>query len=230
MRSDHGNALFLILTAVALFAALSYAVTNSGRGGSGIDAEQREIQISQLLQYSAMLESTIQRLRIINGCSEAELNFDNPDETGYTNGDYDSECSIYHPSGGGLSWINFEQTFNGGANFGVPIVLAANEVDGVGTTCAADSCVDLILVVNFADENSNSLPMCNAINKRLGIDVSPPPVDTNITAGTKFTGSFTYNADLKVAGDVLLGKRSGCFQETTGGDNDYQFYHVLLAR
>lgn len=225
-----GNALFLILIAVALFAALSYAVTNSGRGGSNIDAEQREIFVSQILQHSTALETAVQRLMLINNCSESDLTFENPDRPGYENGVYGSPCSVFHPEGGGLQWKGFNQMFDQGNGFGQEDIVSNNEVEGVGSTCAAASCNDLLYIISFFDENPNSKPFCEAINKRVEVNSGDPPIDSNISTGSKYTGSFTYGATLGDEAPELSGKRTGCFQETTGGGNDYRYYHVILAR
>ncbi len=75
MKNENGNALFLILIAVALFAALSYALTTSGRGSGGIDREQAEIASAQIFNYSAAMHNTHQRLKIASGYDQVHLNF-----------------------------------------------------------------------------------------------------------------------------------------------------------
>ena len=67
MNNSNGNALFLILIAVALFAALSYAVTQSGRGGGSIDRETAELNAAQIVQYMGAMQSAVQKLQLY-GC------------------------------------------------------------------------------------------------------------------------------------------------------------------
>jgi len=66
MKSQKGNALFLILIAVALFAALSYAVTQSGRSGGGVDKEQAIISASNFVQQMNYIRTEIQRLYLMD--------------------------------------------------------------------------------------------------------------------------------------------------------------------
>ena len=73
MHLQRGNALFLILIAVALFAALSYAVTRSGRGGGGIDRENTHLANARLDSLAAEAKAAISRLMMFEGCSATEI-------------------------------------------------------------------------------------------------------------------------------------------------------------
>jgi hypothetical protein len=73
-KNQQGNALFLILIAVALFAALSYAVTQSGRGGGSVQREQALIAASQMTQFPATVRTAVTRM-ILTGTGVSDLDF-----------------------------------------------------------------------------------------------------------------------------------------------------------
>ena len=68
MLKQSGNVLFIILIAVALFAALSYAVVGSSRNtGGNIDDENTHLIASEILNYVSSVETAFTRLRA-RGC------------------------------------------------------------------------------------------------------------------------------------------------------------------
>ena len=65
---EKGNVLFLILIAVALFAALSYAVTQSTRSGGGsADRERSILSSASLTQGPTALRTSL--IRMVLGLS-----------------------------------------------------------------------------------------------------------------------------------------------------------------
>lgn len=225
--SLRGNVLFLILIAVALFAALSYAVTSSSKGGgSGIDKDKMKIEAAKVVQYSASMEQAITRMMLINQCADTQISFENPIVGGYVNGSApaDKRCHVFDPAGGGLAWqegdsfTNRSDLFSGnfwGADWWI---WGGQSIQDLGTSAS-----DLILMLRVDAD------FCRILNERQS--VSGIPMDADISAGT-FTGAYTGPSRVildEAQGADLRGHHFGCFDEVSIPDA-YFYYHVLIAR
>lgn len=102
--AERGNVLFLILIAVALFAALSYAVTSATRGGSDSGSgEKAQLQAASILNYQTALKVAVDRM-VISGVSPDDIDFTRPSDAGFNTAPYTRK--IFHPQGGGVSYQN----------------------------------------------------------------------------------------------------------------------------
>jgi len=230
MKETRGNALFLILIAVALFAALSYAITQSGRGGSGIDREQAAIAAAEMTQYAAGLRTAVMRMTI-TGANENTLDFDPTDNEGGSPTDTVDTDDVFLAEGGGA--IQQDPPNNSGATDYVYLdargasnagwyVLGLGS-DGVGTGR------EVLLVASGLDQN-----ICDEINRGLGltdfvgaantpvegtavvIDPESPPASGAPT--TTHTGTF----------DIAGVEPYACVRNAAAGDLVY--YHVLATQ
>jgi len=99
---DQGNVLIYVLVAVALFAALGFALTQQTRnsGTQELDRANLEFYATQLIGYAAQVRSVIEQMEI-TGTSIDEIDFVRPDESGFNTSPHLHK--IYHPEGGGLN-------------------------------------------------------------------------------------------------------------------------------
>ncbi len=116
MQPQSGNILFLILIAVALFAALSYAITSSTRnGGSNISEDQAKLYASQLLQTVQSMKTAHDRLKYSEGYDQVRFNVPDAAEAGrvYIGSTYiDGKAAGIFDSNGPLSVIKIPKTLH----------------------------------------------------------------------------------------------------------------------
>lgn len=100
---QNGNVLFLILIAVALFAALSFAITrSSGSGKTSTAAEKDQLNQATNNNCAANVESTVMRLTMMNGCNATTLSYELPNGANANpDAPTNKKCHVFHPSGGG---------------------------------------------------------------------------------------------------------------------------------
>ncbi len=173
--------LFLILIAVALFAALSYAVvgtTRSGGGDGDVAATSDRLAAQQFIAYGDSVRLAVQRLRL-SGVASSELDFGRS-ATG--------SRAVFHKDGGGALWIEPPLPSKGPAgdyvwNFELPS--GGWGVQGVGSS-AHDS---FIWIVGLKDG------VCRELNRIMGHSSTIPldSVDNNIAEAYEGEQAFCYS-------------------------------------
>lgn len=207
MRSNNqGNVLFIIIIAVALFAALSYAVSNGMRGGGDIVTDkQAEIAASSLLRSLEDISTGFKFLWTEQGCSIDEISFAEPGKEagsrdfGAKSPKADESCHVFSPQGAGVSYPDNLGSYQSDS-YGNYTSLYANILlfFHPGTTHqrrvvnAGTNRNEIAAELEFVEQN-----ICIQINKALGYE----DFDDTITDGSAVIGD-EYSA--------FSGKKAGC--------------------
>jgi hypothetical protein len=236
-RSDSGNVLFLILIAVALFAALSYAVTQSTRSGGGdASSETNLVNSSQITQYPASIKTAITRMIISNSITPEEMEFNPPADFSTLTQD---SVGVFHPLGGGAVYALAPDSVVT-ASPQAWVFNSENQVDEIGTTGSPldhDSADTIAFLPNV------KRAICEKIHTQLGLSTdfsAAGPLDEssggiNITAyqddalGSATDHIFTAAGTGTIGANAtaLVGQPQGCFISAA---NVYTYYAVLIER
>ncbi|MAZ00541.1 MAG: hypothetical protein CMH32_08425 [Micavibrio sp.] len=237
MNYSRGNILFIILIAIALFGALSFAVSQSKTGtAKNMSGEKLTIKVDQLLEYAQNVRSAVNFIYTHNNISESDIRFAHPKlDAAY--GDYtalNSEQMVFDPSGGGIDYKPIDTglldgTHSAEPGYGTAYFTITSNVLDVGTTLQ-----DLVMFVPYLSQEA-----CATINKKLGISDMPEDwasIDetnyiTNMYDGTypvwNGIGDDGYPFANLISGRLTICYRSDSHPVSTGS---YNLMQVLLER
>lgn len=233
-QGENGNVLFLILIAVALFAALSYAVTQSTRSGSGTaDKEKALLSSASMTQYPTAMRTAIIRM-VLGGTDVSDMEFNSPANFGAVS---DLTEAVFHPTGGGAVYQQAPADLMSGSSQGTWFFNANWDIVQIGIDGAGGN--DLIAFLPGVSQK-----VCQQVNEELSIsntgctsaDGAVPDLNSGTTEANirdNMDNTYTFpTADQEdlanAACTAFTGQPSGCFNDTDTGE--YVFYSVLLER
>lgn len=208
IQSTKGNVLFIILIAVALFAALSYAVSKSFRGGAGtISSEQARVSAGELLRSMQAIKDGYAYLWNQQGCSIDEISFIKAGKAGADDFDAlspkgDASCDIFDSvEGAGIAYPENLSKYqdNPAANndgkfvFNFPGYNNTRIVTNLGTAAA-----DHTIILTFVTQK-----ICENINKLLKYDdFINDFVDSGVTIGDDYADFAGKTAGCRLNGTI----------------------------
>lgn len=230
---EKGNVLFLILIAVALFAALSYAVTQSTRSGSGSTEKEKAILSgASMTQHPTAIRTGLIRM-VLGGVDIADLKFNPPSAFGAL----ETTELVFHPNGGGAVSQFAPADLMTGTSQGTWFFNAHFEIPNIGTNGSGGN--DIIAFLpgitqsvcrRINDEFSISVTGCTS-NDGLVPDIDSGVTEANITQlmDDSYTLPTGNQEDIgNAACAAFAGQASGCFFDAA--NSRYVFYSVLLER
>lgn len=226
--SQRGNILFLILLAVVLFAALSYAVTQSTRGGGkNASAETADLAAAQMIQHGSQIENHLMRAMLTDSVPEYGFDLSGTNSMSLTNATCTAaNCRVL--SGG---------TNGSGPIASLPLPTAAVDINNTNSQYVKEWFV-IIPVTNVKTPLADVLmvyrgltqDVCEAINRRMDVPVNIAN-KTGLGDASGYTGTITsIPTGSSVLGNATIdvrGRTAACYNHTTYG---YMFYYVVMAR
>jgi hypothetical protein len=238
-KDQSGNVLFYILLAIALIAALSYAVQQTSRSGgvAHLSDGQASTMATEILTYGNHVATAVSKLKL-RGCTDTQLGMENSVVVGYINGlaPVDESCHVFSPAGGAITWVTPPTGMNNGTPWFISGRTTVHQDSGFASSNAASN-VDLVMLLFGLPQ-----ALCQKINTRLGV-TGIPVNDGNFGDSTQFDGTYSYAEDINGLPEAaqpspcsapstshhFCGRTAGCFREESGTQR-YIFFQVLLQR
>lgn len=220
LQDQTGSAIFYILIAVVLFAALGIAVSNMMRGpvGGSISNEKAGILAAEILSYAQQVKSTVQDLLISNDCEDTDISFENNIVSGYEHTPAARDkCKVFGSDGGGLSWQSPTEKMNEGSEW---YFTGLHPIHRIGSTSVVES--ELLLMLEGVSQE-----VCAQINVILGNPEQMLDSHGIASSNSRFDGTYITGPHLGNSGDPA-DKKSGCFYNPPSEKNF--FYYTLIAR
>ena len=227
--SRRGNALFMVLIAVVLFAALIYALNigwKSSATNSLSSREQARLYAGEIVQFGNNLRTVIDRMVLVEGISDSNaggngLLFSATDaHADYGAAGAQPATEIFNLSGGKVTYQTPPQE--------ACLSACSYEFSGQYTVTGVGSNANpeiVMLVINV------SQTVCEAANSLLDMGWSSVPAGGALTL-TRFDGTAYGGTDavtLTGAGNVFVGKRAFCYRESASGLR-YIYLQVIRSR
>ncbi len=239
--AQDGNVLFIILIAIALFAALIAAFMLGSRSGeSTIRGERSNLNTTETIGYADSVRQAIRTMKI-GGVKDESFCFD---DAGWTDVD-DTNGATFYPHGGCADGSNKVYAYSGGGARFEGFIPSLHETCGNNTYWritgggnvqdigSAQS--DLVLFFYCPKSNVMMQELCKRTNTAASIDYNDLTDLTEsfvLALWPYFQGAYAAapvaNANIGDTNSLFAGKSMACFQD--GGENNLVFYQVLLAR